>query len=126
MSKADLEFDRLGEQAAVGFLRKNRYKIIAQNYKNKFGEIDIIAEEKDRLVFIEVKTRHSDAFGGPEAAVDKFKQGQISKVALIFLKENNLLNKKARFDIVSITYMNQALKIKLTKDAFELNNKYIY
>jgi len=126
MSKAHLEFAKFGEEKAVDFLKANGYKIIKQNYKTKFGEIDIIAKEKDTLVFLEVKTRRTDTFGEPETAVDRFKQGQISKTALCYLKENNLLDEKARFDIVAIRYIDQAPQINLIKNAFELDNKYIY
>ena len=126
MPKAHLEFAKLGEEKAADFLKSSGYKIIAQNYKNRFGEIDIIAREKDTVVFIEVKARHTDTFGGPEAAVGRFKQGKISQAALCYLKENKLLDKKARFDIVAIRYIDQAPKINLIKNAFELDSKYIY
>jgi len=126
MSKANLEFAKFGEEKAVDFLKANGYKIIKQNYKTRFGEIDIIAKEKDTLVFLEVKTRRTDTFGEPEAAVGRFKQGQISKTALCYLKENKLLDKKARFDIVAIRYIDQAPQINLIKNAFELDSKYIY
>lgn len=126
MSKAHLEFAKLAERKAVDFLKANGYKIIVQNYKNKFGEIDIIAKEKDTLVFVEVKARHTNSFGEPQSAVNKFKQSQISKVALLYLKENALLEKQARFDIVGIHYVNEVPEINLIKNAFELDNKYIY
>jgi putative endonuclease len=126
MLRARQEFARSGEQAAVGFLRANGYKIIARNYKNKFGEIDIIAREKDTWVFVEVKARRSESFGPPEAAVDKFKQGQISRAALMFLKENKLLEEKARFDVVSLRYTGQLPRINLIKNAFELDGRYSY
>jgi putative endonuclease len=126
MPKTHLEFGKLGEETASDFLKASGYKIIVKNYKTKFGEIDIIAKEKDTLVFIEVKTRHTDEFGGPLAAVNKFKQNQISKAALTFLKEKNFLEKRARFDIVSIVYKDATPQINLIKNAFELDNKYIY
>ena len=126
MLRARQEFAKSGEQAAAGFLRANGYKIIARNYKNKFGEIDIVAREKDTWVFVEVKARRSESFGPPEAAVDKFKQGQISRAALMFLKENKLLEEKARFDVVSLRYAGQLPRINLIKNAFELDDRYSY
>lgn len=126
MSRQRAEFARSGEQSAVDFLKANGYKIINRNYKNKFGEIDIIAREKDTWVFVEVKARRSESFGPPETAVDKFKQGQISKAALMFLKENALLEKKARFDVVSVRYADRLPEIKLIRNAFELDNRYFY
>ena len=126
MPKTNLEFGRLGEKAAVDFLKNNGYKIIRRNYKNKLGEIDIIAQEKDVLVFIEVKSRRTTAYGLPQEAVHSFKQGQMGKVALYYLKENNLLEKRARFDIISVTNINESPQINLIRNAFELQDKYSY
>lgn len=124
VSRNNLDFSRQGEGIAADFLRARGYKIIAQNYRTKLGEIDIIARHKDSYCFVEVKTRHSDKFGLPEEAVSKFKQRQISKAALVFLKENLLLDKKSRFDVVSIIYVNDAPRIDLIQDAFDLNESF--
>jgi len=83
--------------------------------------MDIIAQEKDTLVFVEVKTRTSMAFGPPQLAVTKFKQRQMSKVALCFLKEKKLEDVKARFDVVAILLSPEGEKIELIRDAFDLN-----
>lgn len=126
MSKEHLCLGRKGEEAAAKFLQENKYKILTRNYKTKLGEIDIIAQDKDTLIFIEVKARHTDRFGLPCEAVSRPKQRQISKAALSFLKENNLLNKKARFDVVSVLYSpDGATRIDLTKNAFELDERYV-
>lgn len=116
-----------GEETAVNLLKENGYKILARNYRTKLGEVDIVALDKDTLCFIEVKTRHSDRFGLPKEAVSASKQRQISKVALLFLKENNLLDKKARFDVVSVIYsQKQRPRLDLIKDAFELDKSFSY
>lgn len=125
MSKQHLDLGKSGEETAVNFLKDNGYKILSRNYKSKLGEIDIIAKDKDTLAFIEVKTRHSDKFGLPCEAVSNLKQKQISKAALTFLKENELLDKKARFDVVSIIYLEEGLKLDLIKNAFELDERYV-
>jgi putative endonuclease len=96
------ELGKKGEEVALRFLKKKGYKIIEKNYVCKMGEMDIIAREKDTLVFVEVKTRTSMAFGPPQLAVNSAKQMQLSKVALYFLKENRLEDIKARFDVVAI------------------------
>ncbi len=126
MSRENLDLSRTGEAAAVDFLKANGYKIIARNYKTKLGEVDIIARDKDTYCFIEVKTRHSDKFGLPQEAVAKFKQRQISKTALVFLKENHLLAQGARFDVVSLIYAKDKPQIDLIKNAFELDEKFTY
>lgn len=125
MSKEHIYLGKSGEDTAVGLLKKNGYKIIVRNYKSKLGEIDIIAKDKDTYCFIEVKTRHSDRFGMPSEAVLKSKQRQISKAALMFLKQNNLLDKKARFDVVSIIYSKDRPRLDLIKNAFELDESYV-
>jgi len=117
------ELGKKGEEVAIRFLKKNGYRVIGRNYVCKMGEMDIIAKEKDTLVFIEVKTRTSTTFGLPQLAVNPKKQLQISKVALNFLKEKKLEDAKARFDVVAILMGVRGEEIELIKDAFDL--KYI-
>ena len=127
MSKQNLYFGKTGEDVAVGFLKETGYKVLARNYKTKFGEIDIIALDRNTLCFVEVKTRHNDKFGIPFEAVSQSKQRKISKVALMYLKENKLLDKKARFDVVSIKYLTRGNPHpELVKNAFELDEKFVY
>jgi putative endonuclease len=109
-----------GEDLALRFLKRNGYKIIEQNYVCKMGEMDIIAQEKDTLVFVEVKTRTSMVFGPPQLAVNPTKQMQLSKVALNFLKEKKREDVKARFDVVAIVLRPTGEEIELIRDAFDL------
>jgi putative endonuclease len=119
MFQNNIELGRKGEERAVDFLKKNGYRIIQRNYKNKLGEIDIIAKDKDTLCFIEVKTRVNLNFGLPQEAVNFYKQKKLNKVALSYLKQYNLLNIPARFDIVSVIINNQnKVEINIIKDAF--------
>lgn len=124
MSKENLYLGKAGEAQAVDFLKNTGYLIVSRNYKTKLGEIDIIAWEKDILCFIEVKTRTTDKFGFPENALTLHKQKQISQTALVFLKERKLLDKKARFDVVSITGSGNFPEIKLIRNAFELDERF--
>jgi putative endonuclease len=126
VSKQHLYLGSRGEEAAVGLLKKSGYKILARNYKSRLGEIDIIARDKDTLCFIEVKTRNSLRFGLPQEAVSPTKQRQICKAAVSFLKKNNLLDKKARFDVVSVVYSSDRPQLDLIKDAFDLDSSFIY
>lgn len=125
MSRRNLDFGKTGEELAVNFLKTKGYKVIERNYKAKIGEIDIIALDKDTYCFIEVKTRYSNKFGLPEESILQSKQNQISKTALHFLKENSLLDKKARFDVVSVlcTSLDEP-EVNLIKDAFELSDAF--
>lgn len=123
MSKQRIELGKIGEALAVKYLKKHRYKILEQNYKNQAGEIDIIAKDKDVLAFIEVKTRKSTEFGLPQDAVDTRKQRQIAKSALIYLAKMNIQEIDCRFDVVAITCLpDQKPKIELIKDAFYLED----
>ena len=114
------ELGKQGEEIAIRFLKKKGYRILLRNYVCKMGEMDIIAREKDTLVFVEVKTRTSTAFGPPQLAVNSAKQMQLSKVALYFLKEKKLEEVKARFDVVAILLRPKGEEIELIKDAFDL------
>lgn len=109
-----------GESIAVGFLKKNGYTILEQNYHNKLGEIDIVAKDRDTLVFVEVKTRRSDQYGHPKWAVTPRKQRKISMVALYYLKENRQRNRKARFDVVTVLDRQKPPVVEIIKNAFEL------
>jgi putative endonuclease len=114
------ELGKKGEEVALRFLKKRGYRIIEKNYVCKLGEMDIIAKERDTLVFIEVKTRTSTAFGPPQLAVNLSKQRQLSKVALNYLKEKHLEDVKARFDVVAILLGQKGEEIELIRDAFDL------
>lgn len=126
MGKGNISFGRCGEESALSFLRDNGYKIIARNYKVKSGEVDIIACDNDTVCFIEVKARRSGRFGSPQEAVGRLKQLRIARASLQFLKEKKLLDKKARFDVVSLEYGEGAPKPHIIKNAFELDERFLY
>ncbi|MBI4707067.1 MAG: YraN family protein [Candidatus Omnitrophica bacterium] len=126
MSKERIELGKSGEELAVELLKKNGFKILERNFRTKFGEIDIIALEKDTLCFVEVKSRSSLRFGSGFEAVSGLKQKQIARPALIYLKDKNLLDKKARFDVISLTGPEGFQKIELIRNAFELSSSFTY
>jgi len=126
VSKERISLGNKGEELAANFLKENGYKIICRNYKTKLGEIDIIAKEKGAFCFIEVKTRASDRFGLGSEAVSRLKQRQVAKAALSFLKEKGLLNRKARFDVISIDYFYPKARVNLIKNAFDLDGAFTY
>jgi len=110
-----------GEELATAYLQKAGYKILIRNYRQKCGEIDIIAEDKGTLVFVEVKTRKNTSFGIPFAAVTEKKQRQIGRVAQVYLSRNNLFNRPARFDVISILMdEDRPPVIELLPNAFDL------
>ena len=91
-----------GEQLAKEYLKKNGFQILKTNYKTNIGEIDIIAKQKDFVVFVEVKTRKNDYFGLPREAVNSFKQQKIRQVATQYIKFNKLFDVCCRFDVIEI------------------------
>ena len=109
-----------GEQIAACYLRNKRYEILHRNYRCRYGEIDIIARRKNVLVFVEVKTRRSQAFGLPQEAVSQKKQRAISAVALTYLQHNRLSEHAARFDVIAVHLNNNCPQIEHIENAFEL------
>jgi len=106
-----------GEDAATNFLVKKGYKIKARNWRFGKLEIDIIAEIKDFIVFIEVKSRSGTYFEQPFQAVTKKKQKFIINAANAYI-ENFKIDLEARFDIISIVQEKGKLKINHIEDAF--------
>jgi len=90
-----------GEDIAAKYLRKKRYKLIAANYKCRFGEIDLIAENRRYLVFVEVKLRKSANFAGAAEFVDHRKQKRIRTTAELYLS-NYPTDLQPRFDVIEI------------------------
>jgi putative endonuclease len=115
----DLASGRHGEDLAHRFLRRKGYTIVARNYRTGSGggEIDIVAWEKDELVFVEVKTRASDEFGPPDRAVDHDKRRYLERVARHYARQAGVEWGSARFDIVSVL-LGPPLRIELQRDAF--------
>ena len=116
-----LELGRRGEELASRFLKKLHYKILEKNFRCKFGEIDIIALQGKTLVFVEVKTRSSPEYGGPQASVTPKKREQLIKVAFFYLQKNRLFDRDARFDVVAVEFDSGEKRIELIRNAFELS-----
>lgn len=95
-------YGKTSEIIATNYLKKKGYKIIKTNYKNKIGEIDIIAKDKDYIVFVEVKARMSRAFGDPFEAINTQKQIKIRNVASLYLMKNKLIEVNCRFDAIAV------------------------
>lgn len=99
-----------GEDYAVKYLKKHRYKILSRNYKCKVGEIDIIAEKKGVVAFVEVKTRHEDPLTLPFEAVDTRKQRKIYLTAMMYIYQNRL-SSNYRFDVCEVYVQKDSLKL---------------
>lgn len=113
-----------GEERAARFLTEQGYRILERNYRTKSGEIDLIALHKDEVVFVEVKTRTSDAFGAPELAVDARKQRSMVKAALGYIKYKKLHQVPCRFDVVTVS-ASAGRKVELIRNAFEMDRTHL-
>ena len=92
-----------GEEFTAEYLRKNGYIVIKQNFSNRFGEIDIIAENDEYIVFVEVKTRKYGAMVGGTEAVDAYKMSRIKNLSNDFLSKFET-EKAPRFDVADVVY----------------------
>jgi len=125
----DHEFGREGERLAARYLRRNGYRVLYRNFRAPHGgEVDIVCRDKtcDTLVFVEVKSRRSLAFGAPGEAVTREKQKLIARGALAWLDLLGHPPIHFRFDIVEIVFETDTPAFHLIKDAFKLPEPYIY
>ena len=112
-------FGKSGEDLACQELQRRGYAILARSYRSRFGEIDIIAKDNETIVFIEVKARAGDDFGGGAAAVTPWKQRRISQMAVDYLSRNKLHDKPCRFDVVTVDVKEGAPEIVVYTSAFD-------
>jgi len=116
------EKGNLGEQAALNYLIQNGYIIQEKNFRTKYGEIDIIAKDKDYIVFIEVKSRNDFKLGLPCEAVNNIKKYHIARMAQLYIVKKKLKNSNFRFDVIEVILNDSEIKyIRLIKDAFEVD-----
>ena len=109
---------KAGEELACGELVRRGYAILERRYRTRYGEIDIIARADETLVFIEVKTRAGDWYGGSLAAVTARKQQQIIRVALDFLVRERILDRPCRFDVVTVDFKEGKPRVEVYPHAF--------
>jgi putative endonuclease len=120
LTKERLELGKFGEELAYKKIKRLGYKKIIRNYRCPQGEVDLIANDGDTLVFIEIKTRRDKSVGYAKEAVNARKRRQLSKVALFYMKSNNCFETKARFDVIAISLKGGKPLIEVIKNAFDL------
>ncbi len=95
---------QLGEDIAVKYLEKHGYKILNRNYRKPWGEIDIVAQQSNELVFIEVKTQNQEFEWRPEENITRHKKHQLSRIVTTYLKSNKIPeDQNWRVDVLAIT-----------------------
>ena len=115
------ELGRQGEVAAIAYVKKKKYKILEKNFRALRGEIDIIAQNKNTLVFIEVKSQRQPGFGEPEERVHIKKQKQIGKIAAVYLQNKEHYDIDCRFDVITVSFHQSEPVIEHFEDAFWLD-----
>ncbi len=126
--KANKYLGELGEEIACKYIQSKGMLLLQKNFSCKAGEIDIIAKDKENIVFIEVKTRTSDKYGKPSEAVSIAKQRKIVKTALWYMSQKHLFDYMSRFDVIELLQDSEAalFKINYIKDAFQYSGRYGY
>jgi putative endonuclease len=108
-----------GEDLACAELRSRGYEIVARRYRTRFGEIDIVARQGADTVFVEVKARDGDAFGGGAAAVTRWKQRRIVEMAVDYIARHGLHDRPCRFDVVVVDVSGRRPGVEVYPHAFD-------
>ncbi|MEG2882336.1 MAG: YraN family protein [Christensenella sp.] len=111
---------KVGENAVCRYILDKGMKLLARNYRAQKGEIDLIAQDKDTLVFIEVKTRSNANYGTAADAVGYKKQQMIIKTAQCFIAERSLYDSNVRFDVAEVALNKKQSSVHYIMDAFML------
>ncbi len=115
-ARADL--GRSGEDVAERFYRKRGFRVLERNFRCKAGEIDLIARRGPVVVFCEVKTRRTDAFGDPAEAVRYGKQARLKRLAAMWLAQRRMGAVDIRFDVLSVIVRHGRSQVRHIPDAF--------
>ena len=102
MTRQRLDLGAAGEAAAADWYRNNGYEVVETNWRCRQGELDLIVRKGRILVFCEVKTRTTDAFGVPAEAITREKRDRIRRLAAIWLEDAPFRAREVRFDVVAI------------------------
>ncbi len=108
---------KLGEDIATEYLKKNNYRIVERNFECKQGEIDIIAIDKNEVVFIEVKTRSNEQYGKPVEAVTEYKKKHLIKAIKYYIYKNKIEKVFIRIDVIEVYVKNSKYFINHIKQA---------
>jgi putative endonuclease len=110
---------KLGEHLACAELERRGYAILARRYRTRCGEIDIIARDGETTVFVEVKARAGDEFGGAAAAVTPWKQRRVAQMAIDYLSRHRLHDRPCRFDVVTVDIVGGVAHVEVYPRAFD-------
>jgi len=109
-----------GESAAIGYLQRQGYVLLARNWRCSLGEIDLVARQGDQVVFIEVRTRRSDRQGPPEASLSPAKRKRLAALAYQYVAEYDYEDRAWRIDLIAIDVRNgRVSRLEHIRDAIE-------
>ena len=120
MHSYNKDIGSFGEALARDYLISKGYKILNMNFRNKFGEIDIICKKNNLLIFCEIKSRYSKSFGSPIESITCYKQKQIIKLSELYLISKKYYNFNVRYDIIEVIFntITSSHIINHVQDAF--------
>ncbi|MFR7993669.1 MAG: YraN family protein [Clostridium sp.] len=120
MHSYNKDIGSFGEALAKDYLISKGYKILNMNFRNKFGEIDIICKKNNLLIFCEIKSRYSNSFGSPIESITCYKQKQIIKLSELYLISKKYYNFNVRYDIIEVIFntITSSHIINHVQDAF--------
>lgn len=114
-----LQRGKQAENLACSYLQQHGLQLIERNFRCRFGEIDLVMQDKTSLVFVEVRYRIDYGFGSSAESITSHKQRKLRNTAQIYLQNNPLFGKKAcRFDVVAIDIVKHQSKVEWIKNAF--------
>jgi len=124
---AHLRYGQLGEREAKKHLKRLGMKFLTANFRTERGEIDLVMRDKDCLVFVEVKTRSSEEWTRPAAAVDRERRQRLTRAGLDYLRKLKNPKVKVRFDIVEVLLQDGAVReVRHLPNSFAMERPYRY
>jgi len=119
MTYARIALGKTGEDLACRELERRGYAIVARRYRQRAGEIDIIARDGPTLVFVEVKAREDRSFGDAAEAVTFWKRRTITRLAIDYMARTRWVDRPCRFDVVTIQFTDGEPAIEVVQNAFD-------
>jgi putative endonuclease len=114
---------QLAEKQACKYLQQQGLHLLESNYRTRVGEIDLIMQDNDVIVFIEVRLRNNARFANSIESVDHYKQRKIVTTAMLYLAKNKLQDKvNCRFDVIGISYQQTNAELEWIQDAFSTDD----
>jgi len=110
---------KTGEDLACTELLHRGYAILARRYRTRYGEIDIVARDNETIVFVEVKARLGDEFGGGAEAITRWKQRRVAQMAVDYLARHRLQNCPCRFDAAIVDFEPAGGRVTMYPNAFD-------